>query len=147
MPRAAVRPWVWAGLVALAAAGCAGDPNRPSPVRGVVVYEDGQPAKELAGGSVTFTAVAEGVGSSVGTIQEDASFRLSYKKEGDGAVPGRHHVIVAPPEPEDEDGDRPKARRAKAKALLDPASLNQEVTVERGQDVTLKVRRAGGAKK
>jgi hypothetical protein len=123
-----------------ALAGCGGGPNTPYPVRGVVVYEDGQPAKELAGGSVSFTPVAN-LGETVasGSIEEDGTFILSYKREGDGAIAGKHHVTIEQPLIEGEPDD-PKLRRPKV--ALDPASTVQEVTVEpKSNDITLKVKR------
>lgn len=136
-------------LLVLAGTGCSTDPNRPYPVRGVIVFEDGQPARELAGGSVTFSPKeSESRGSSVGTIEEDASFTLSCKKEGDGAVPGQHRVTITLPTPEDEEGDRPKAKRTRPAAIIDPESANQEVTVEpKSNSLTLKVRRPPVKKK
>src|SRR5262245_20911017 len=133
--------WVPPVLVLLAAAGCSSDPNRPYPVRGVVVFEDGQSAKELAGGSVTFIPTSEpGRAISSGTIQEDGTFILSWKKEGDGAIPGRHRVEVSPPGIEGQD-DNPKSRRRRL--VLDRSTAVQEVTVEpKSNEITLKVKRA-----
>src|SRR5262249_39381849 len=72
MPILSLARWVVLGLVGLAAAGCSSDPHRPYPVRGVIVFEDDQPAKELAGGSVSFSPLsAEPLGSSIGKIEED----------------------------------------------------------------------------
>jgi hypothetical protein len=135
-------------LVALlAAAGCSGDPQQPYPVNGVIVFEDGQPAKELAGYSVSFMpASGEVLPSSFGTVEEDGTFVLSCKKKGDGAVAGKHHVVLSPPAPEDEEGDRPRRRPALSKVSLDPATATQEVTVEpKSNDITLKVKRAASS--
>ena len=134
--------WVLPALAALAVSGCSGDPNRPYPVRGVVVFEDDQPAKELAGGSVTFIPTSEPARAvSSGTINEDGTFTLSCRKEGDGAVAGTHRVEIAPPGTEQED-DNPKARRPRV--VLDPSTAVQEVTVEPQSNVfTLRVKKAG----
>lgn len=134
--------WVLLALAALGVTGCSGDPNRPYPVRGVVVFEDDRPAKELAGGSVTFVPISEPERAvSSGTINEDGTFTLSCRREGDGAFPGTHRVEVAPPAKEDED-DNPKARRPRV--ALDASTAVQEVTVEaRSNEITLKVKRAG----
>jgi hypothetical protein len=87
-------------LVLLAAAGCSGDPATPHPVKGTVVFEDGQPAKELAGYAVSFTpAAGGGLPSSYGHIEQDATFALSCKKDSDGAVAGKHRVVISPPDP------------------------------------------------
>jgi len=134
--------WPALVLAVLATAGCSSDPNRPYPVRGVVVFEDGQPAKELAGGSVTFIPTSEQErGTSSGSIKEDGTFSLSCKKEGDGAIPGKHRVEIAPLGIEDQDAN-PKARRPQLR--LDPNTAIQEVTVEpKNNEITLKVRKAG----
>jgi hypothetical protein len=133
----------------LAAAGCSGDPQRPYPVRGVIVFENGEPAKELAGYSVSFLPTSgEGLPSSFGTVEADGTFVLSCKTEGDGAVAGKHHVVVSPPEPEDQEGDKPRRRPARSKVSLDPATTTQEVTVEpKSNDMTLKVKRAASSAK
>ena len=133
--------WVLLALAALGVTGCSGDPNRPYPVRGVVVFADGRPAKELAGGSVTFVPISEPERAvSSGTINEDGTFTLSCRREGDGAVAGTHRVEVAPPGKEDED-DNPKAGRPRV--ALDPSTAVQKVTVEpRSNEITLKVKRA-----
>lgn len=128
-------------IAVLIVAGCSGDPNKPYPVRGVVVYEDGKPATELARGSVTFTLPTDaGQVLSSGTIADDGSFILSYKKEGDGAIAGNHRVVIEPPGIEGQEDD-PKLRRPRA--VIDPASTVQEVTVEpKNNNITLTVKRA-----
>src|SRR6516165_5975462 len=92
-------------LVLLAAAGCSGGPATPYPVKGTVVFEDGQPAKELAGYAVSFTPPAGGgLPSSYGHIEQDATFVLSCKKDSDGAVAGQHRVVISPPDPSEGGG-------------------------------------------
>lgn len=139
-----LRGWIPLLLAGLTISACSNDPNRPYPVRGVILFEDDQPAKELAGGLVTFALISEsGGGSSVGAIGEDATFSLSFKREGDGAVAGRHRVTISMPEPEDGEDDKPKKRRRPLKAIIDPATANQEFNVEpTSNTITLKVKRA-----
>jgi hypothetical protein len=129
-------------LAALTTAGCSSDRDKPYPVRGVIVFEDGQPARELAGGSVTFAPISdEGRMISSGTIAEDATFVLSCKKEGDGAVAGKHRLVIEPPEREGNTGDAP--RRRPLKAIIDLQTAVQEITVEpKSNEITLKVKRA-----
>jgi hypothetical protein len=129
-------------LAGLATAGCSSDPNKPYPVRGVIVFEDGQPAQELAGGSVTFAPLpAAGRMISSGTIAADGTFVLSCKQEGDGAVAGKHRMVIEPPEREGEAGDAP--RRRPLKAIIDLQTAVQEVTVEpKSNQITLQVKRA-----
>src|SRR5262245_36565945 len=104
--------WLVPVLAVLVTAGCSGDPNKPYPVRGVIVFENGQPAKELVGGSVTFVPLPEEPGSGIasGTIAEDGTFVLSSKKEGDGAVAGKHRVVIEPPGLESQGDDAPRRR-------------------------------------
>jgi hypothetical protein len=129
-------------LAVLVTAGCSSDPNKPYPVRGAIVFEDGQPAKELAGGSVTFAPIPEdGRMISSGGIAEDGTFVLSCKKEGDGAVAGKHRVVIEPPEREGDTGDTP--RRRPLKAIIDLKTAVQEVTVEpKKNQITLTIKKA-----
>src|SRR5262249_6263104 len=134
--------WLMLVLAGLATAACSSDPNKLYPVRGVIVFDDGQPAQELAGGSVTFAPIpADGRMISSGTIAADATFVLSCKKEGDGAVAGKHRMVIEPPEREGEAGDAP--RRRPLKAIIDLKTAVQEVTVEpKSNQITLTVQRA-----
>lgn len=129
-------------LAVLATAGCTSDPYKTYPVRGVIVFEDGQPARELAGGSVTFAPIPEeGRMISSGSIAPDATFVLSCKREGDGAVAGKHRAVIEPPEREGDLGDAP--RRRPLNAIIDPQTAAQEVSVEpKSNQMTLKVKRA-----
>jgi hypothetical protein len=81
-------------LVALYCVGC----NKGAatyPAGGTVTLTDGTP---LAGGSVTFRSLdVEGNPSAKGEIQPDGSFKLTTLEPGDGAVLGKHQVIVNPP--------------------------------------------------
>jgi hypothetical protein len=84
-----------AAVIAFVAAGCAG-PNDAYPVKGTVLL-DGQPATELAGGTVTFDS-AELHKSASGEIQADGTYQLSSLTKNDGAIPGTYQVTVSPPE-------------------------------------------------
>jgi hypothetical protein len=81
---------------ALAAAGllmgCVGGAG-PYPVDGTVVWEDGSPAKELHLGSVVFDLPEKRI-SARGMIQPDGTFRLTTNKADDGALVGKHKVMV-----------------------------------------------------
>lgn len=141
-----LRAALWAAALAGAAvaAGCGG--GRAYPVEGKVVFADGQPAAELAGGSVVFESAEANV-SATGEIGPDGSFRLTTYKDHDGAPAGKYKVVVTAGDPEEVGADDRPARR-KAKRTLDPRfqSLDTtplEVTVEpRANRVTLKVERA-----
>jgi hypothetical protein len=60
-------------------------------VEGKVLFPDGTPLTE---GMVTFEAVDQPKVMARGQIRSDGSFRLSTYKPNDGAVPGRHRVLV-----------------------------------------------------
>jgi hypothetical protein len=124
-----------------AAAGC--NANGCYPVRGVV-YLDGQPATELAGGTVSFDS-AELHRSASGEIQADGTYRLSSIKKNDGALPGTYQVTVSPPErpPADERG---KHAGTKSAGFVEPKDL--QVTVEaKSNDIPIELhRRSAGAR-
>jgi hypothetical protein len=113
-------------LTALVAAGCGGGAGTPYPVHGTV-YLDGQPAKELAGGTVTFSSSALRKSAS-GEIQTDGTYRLGTLEKDDGAIPGPYQVTVSPPETAGA-GER-GGRRPTAKPSPFWGPENQEVTVE-----------------
>ena len=110
------------------------------PVRGTVVFDDGQAARELSGGFVTFQSLESEV-SSQGAIQPDGSFALSTQAEDDGAFPGRYRVLVTPPA-------RHTSERSAPPPLIDRRygdlqSTDLEATVEpKRNEVRLRVRRA-----
>ena len=121
------------------AAGCGGGADTPYPVRGTV-YLDGQPAKELAGGTVEFNS-SELHRRASGVIQADGTYRLGTLAADDGAIPGKYEVTVYPPETAGA-GERTKARPgAKGVAFVQPKNL--EVTVERqANDISIRLQRA-----
>ena len=86
-------------LVAATAAvvcGCGGGDLPTYPVSGKVVFEDGQPL--TTGGVVLCESVdtrSEGMGiNSRGKINEDGTYELFTFERGDGAVVGKHRVLV-----------------------------------------------------
>lgn len=91
-------------LFVMSALGCR-DNADIYPVHGKVVFSDGQPATELAGGLIVFKSLDGKPGNANGSIQNDATFRISTKGGHDGAYLGRHQAIVTPPR-----GDRDNAR-------------------------------------
>lgn len=92
--------------------GCGGEASgqrETARVQGTVTYQ-GQP---LTTGTVFF--VPEGGGPTAeGQIGEDGTFELTTYEEGDGAVPGKHGVMIHAQRevqevlPEDEDPDNPQ---------------------------------------
>jgi hypothetical protein len=79
----------------LLAAGCGGP--RYYPVEGTVVYDDGTPAAELAGGEVSLESVADKK-NAAGEIRKDGSFRIRAPLGRDGVPAGAYRALVRPPE-------------------------------------------------
>jgi hypothetical protein len=81
-----------AGIVLVAAAvGCGA---RLYPVHGRVTYPDGKPLTE---GMVVFESQSqEKPVTARGQIRGDGSYDLGTYKPGDGALPGKYRVLVAP---------------------------------------------------
>jgi hypothetical protein len=115
--------------------GCGGE--RSYAVRGKLVYEDGQPVKELAGETITFTSETLHK-SAVGNIDEDGNFQLGHG----GAIPGRYSVIVTQPHPNPE-------RREFRKPVVDdayehPAKSTLSADVEaKNNEFTFRLKRIG----
>ena len=107
-----------AGLLLIGLGGCGG--GGLYPVQGKLLYEDGQPVKELAGFNVTFTSQKLGK-SSVGTIEEDGSFRMTTERPNDGVFPGKYQVIISQPHPNPE-------RNQHQQPIVDLAYENPEQT-------------------
>ncbi len=124
-------------LAALVAAGCGGA-NSLYPVKGTVLL-DGQPAKELAGWTVTFNS-SELHKSASGAIQADGTYRLGSLKKDDGAIPGKYQVSLSPPETAGA-GDRAgRPTAAKPPTFAQPDDL--EVTVEqKNNDIAIPLHR------
>lgn len=91
MSRVSLALWVCMGLVA----GCARHPAT-YPVEGHVKYPDGTPLK---GGLITFLSQNDPKKplNARGTIKDDGTFAVSTFREGDGALEGKHKVVVHPP--------------------------------------------------
>jgi hypothetical protein len=123
-------------LVILPSAGCLSGQKPTYPVQGKLVWDDGSPAKELAGGMVIFQCDTEEM-SAKSSIDQEGGFTLGTYTLTDGAVAGTHKVSIA--QPAAETGDyRPLEivdRRYESMATTD-----LEVTVEpKRNDVVLKV--------
>jgi hypothetical protein len=119
--------------------GCGGD--RPFTVRGHLVYEDdGQPVKELAGSSVTFTS-EELHKSATGNIDQDGNFQLGSLTQNDGAFPGKYKVSLAQPHPKPERGQF--AKPVVDLSYEDPNKSNLEAIVEANNknEFTFKLKR------
>jgi hypothetical protein len=77
----------FAGAV-LALAGCGSDRLKTAVVRGTVTYR----GKPVPNGTISFIP-ASGP-SAAGEIQPDGSYTLTTYRKGDGAVLGRHTVVI-----------------------------------------------------
>ena len=89
MNRRMVRPACVATVFCLLLCGC-GDPvAKTAPVRGKVIFK----GKGVPNGTVNF--IPEGGGTSAtGKIQPDGSFTLTTFKHGDGAILGKHKIVI-----------------------------------------------------
>jgi hypothetical protein len=83
-------------VIVVLVAGC-GSGKRLYPVEGKVVYEDGTPAVDLAGGVVSLESL-EDKKNAAGDIQSDGSFRIRTPVAGDGAWAGAYRVLILPAE-------------------------------------------------
>lgn len=124
---------------------CLGCGSGMYPVEGKIVYADGKPATELAGGTVTFDNPEARV-SALGQIDNDGAFRLTTTKPNDGALPGNYRVAISePPDPNWQQDDKPQKKR---RTVLLPKYRNPETSelklvVEKTDNkVTLKIDRA-----
>jgi hypothetical protein len=97
--RALGRVWsCWVALSLVSVVGC-GSGQKLYPVKGKVQYRDGRDVSVLAGGTVAFEPADPEMPkvSARAKIQQDGSFQMGTYTEDDGAVPGKHRVVVYPP--------------------------------------------------
>jgi hypothetical protein len=131
---------VWLGLAAALFSGCGGDGLYP--VQGKLLYEDGQPATELAGFLVTFTS-QELAASARGEIAADGSYYLGTRTKKDGAAPGVYQVFISQSRPN-------PARRSERGPAVDviyerPDTSGLEAKVEpKDNHFVFKLKRHGG---
>jgi hypothetical protein len=97
------------------------------PVDGIVMFDDGQPAKELAGGFVTFQSQEQNI-SSQGVILPDGRFTLSTQAESDGAYPGKYRVLVS--QPPFRGSERERAPEIIERRYSDPQASPLSATIE-----------------
>jgi hypothetical protein len=116
-------------------AGCA---KKTYPVQGQVVFEDGAPAKELAGYGIAFQA-KDVTANANGTIKDDGSFAVGTFEDGDGAPLGKHRVMITPPPPPI-DAPRPRPVIADKYGNPETSGLTAEITAQTNK-LTLKVER------
>jgi hypothetical protein len=87
-PRSAALPGLFLGLLTLG--GCGPSMGQ---VDGKIVWTDGSPATELAGGQVIFESQEMRI-TSRGEIGPDGGFTLRTSQEGDGAKFGEYDVAI-----------------------------------------------------
>ncbi len=108
------------------------------PVEGVVTFENGRPALELAGGTVSFESTAD-QSNAVGEIQADGAYRLMSPTGADGVRAGAYRVLVLPPEPKDADNPPPRLLHLDCQSY---ARSGIRVTVEeKVNQIPIKVKR------
>jgi hypothetical protein len=113
-------------LALLATSGCA-DANKPFPVNGTILFEDGNPARELVHYLVAFES-PQLHKSAVGIVGEDGTFHLKTFKENDGAIPGSYRVILTPPLPPEMQTDRRRPKTKGLPSLIDPRYEKSDTT-------------------
>jgi len=113
-------------------------------VHGTVEFKDGSDVAVLEGGRVVFDPAdpdAPIKSSARGEIKNDGSFVMSTYSEGDGVLPGKYRVMVAPPP------FFAKARGQTAPLLMDEkyqsfSTSGLEITVDRAMtDYTITVQK------
>ena len=91
--------WISTALaLVVCVAGCGGGGDY-APVSGQIVFPDGAPVTGLEGGTIVFEAAgADGkLKSASGAIDSHGKFTLGTESVSDGAVPGKHKVLITPP--------------------------------------------------
>jgi hypothetical protein len=85
--------WRCIGLTVLGfalLAGCGGGDKDTFPVKGKVTYRN----KPVTSGTITFIPADNQGPAASGSLQPDGTYALKTYREGDGAVRGKHTVIV-----------------------------------------------------
>jgi hypothetical protein len=108
-------------------------------VEGKLLWQDGSPITELAGGMVVFENPDARV-SARGEIQGDGTFQLMTQRPGDGTFPGRYQVLLV--EPALNDSDRVPPPKANPK-YHEFQTSGLEFTVEpKSNEVVFKLEKA-----
>lgn len=133
----------WFGVLVAAALAGGCSATGPQPVEGMVVWEDGSPATELATAQVVLDLPAKQT-SSRGSVKPDGSFRLTTFRPDDGALAGDYKVMVLQVArktmPNDNTRLMPGALDSR---YADPSTTDLTATIKPGVNkITLKVKRA-----
>lgn len=143
--------WIWrtllVSLALLSAAGCREAHEKTYPVSGVVQFEDGRP---VPFGVIEFRASSSAPVARA-KIGRDGSFTLGTFTDDDGAVAGRHQVIVVPhatientvndPERSRQHGAHQTTLVAPAYSSYETSGLSAEIKPDADNRQTVKVRR------
>ena len=128
---------VLTGLSLILLVGCS---KSTYPVNGrIVVQGQDGPPKELADYLVSLQSVDQPVGAT-GVVQPDGTFRVSTHQPDDGAIPGKHRVIIVPPAGMGGDSPRPRTILDPKYEAFETSGLEIEVKPQTN-DVTLTVQR------
>lgn len=107
---------VWSSVWALVGCGSGGTTY---PVTGKVTYPDGTP---LVNAQVSFEAVDEPIGA-IGSTDANGVYKLTTYSFEDGAIRGKHRVLVLPPPPPTPEHDESSGKPLvypKTAPVLDP---------------------------
>lgn len=113
--------------------------SKYSPVSGQLVFPDGTPVTGLEGGTVVFeTTSPDGqLVSASGPIDAQGKFTLGTEAVSDGALPGKHRVLITPPAVS---GDVPPPPVIDPKyGAFETSGLEVEVTAGKNESVKLTV--------
>ena len=132
-------------LVCCALSGCSNRP-KPYPASGQVIYEDGQP---LQGGRIEVRSLEHPVVAR-GSIDNEGKFSLTTYEADDGAVAGKHEVLIVQKFTADVDDMAEHAKHATVIRTLDSKfsrykTSGLSMNVERGGTSDLVPKVAGAA--
>ena len=131
-------------IASLVTSGCGSRyPAETYSVKGRVVFPDGKP---LEGGNIEFAPQDGAVKTSArGTIDADGRFTLTTFEEGDGAIPGKHRVLILPARRREDRSGRTSINLDGRYQSFESSGLEFTVTDDPSQnDFEIKVTPAGG---
>jgi hypothetical protein len=105
---------------------CSGCGGRTASVQGRVKFKDGSDVASLANYEIAFEH-EESKTSATGQIGPDGTFTVSTFGSGDGALPGKHKVIITPPTSPDPDKPPQKSKLPAKYENFDSSDLFVEI--------------------
>ncbi len=130
---------LFVSCIAVFVVGCADDGRVPTyEVNGRVQFADGSPLK---GGSIICLSDSDEGLSARGAIGEDGTFALGTYEQDDGAIAGRHMVMIDPPVPQNFNPDAGPAPKVIHDRYRQHHTSGLELTVAEDEpnEVTLEV--------